>query len=69
LESLSYAEFLSWQLYAEREPFGPRREDERAGMIAKAAGHVATFAPLDFFPVKEAKQPLTVEESQQALAR
>lgn len=66
LESLSWEEFLTWKLMYEREPWGPRRDDLRAGVIARMAGH-SPGNPLDLFPVKEDKQPLTVAESQQTL--
>lgn len=55
---MSSAEFTEWLAYATVEPFGPRREDVRAGMIAAMVTNVArdtkrhpqAFTPDDFFP-------------------
>ncbi len=52
---MSSREFSEWRQYAAEEPFGPLREDERAGVIAsmlanpyRAKGRAA-FVPSDFF--------------------
>jgi hypothetical protein len=51
-------EFAGWMAYAELEPFGPLREDERAGVIAALTANVnrdskhkpVPFVATDFFP-------------------
>jgi len=58
---MSSAEFSGWLRYAELEPFGPRREDERAGVVASLIANIARVLsstgahgdpvrPADFFP-------------------
>lgn len=37
---MSYREFLEWQMYFKKEPFGPQQEDLRAGVIAAAVINV-----------------------------
>jgi hypothetical protein len=52
------AEFSEWMAYAELEPFGPIREDERAGVVAAVTANVyrdakrrrEPFEAVDFFP-------------------
>lgn len=34
------AEFAEWMAYAEVEPFGPEREDQRAGIVAALIANV-----------------------------
>lgn len=54
---VSSAEFTDWLAYAEVEPFGPVREDERAGVVASVIANVyrdrkrkpEPFVPGDFF--------------------
>jgi len=66
---MSSAEFTEWMVYARLEPFGPRREDERAGMVAAmvtnvardAKSHPQAFTPDDFFPDPE-RRPVAVED-------
>jgi hypothetical protein len=66
---MSSAEFTEWMVYAQLEPFGPRREDERAGMVAAMVTNVArdvkshprAFTPDDFFPDPE-RRPVAVED-------
>lgn len=56
---MSSAEFSEWMTYAALEPFGPLRDDLRAGEIAATIANVnrvsATrpqpWEPADFFPV------------------
>ena len=59
LASLSARQITEWLAFAALEPFGPHREDQRAGVIAAAvtnsrfgrkAGDAAKV-PADFFPV------------------
>lgn len=57
-KEINSAEFAEWMAYEELEPFGPQREDERAGMIAATLANVNRdpekksdpFVPFDFFP-------------------
>jgi len=66
---MSSAEFTEWMVYAQLEPFGPRRADERAGMIAAMVtnvardvkSHPAAFTPDDFFPDPD-RRPVTVDD-------
>jgi len=59
LASLSSRQLAEWLAFAALEPFGPHREDQRAGVIAAAVlnsrfGRKAgdkTFKPDDLFPV------------------
>lgn len=61
--SMSSAEFGDWQEYAALEPFGPLREDRRAGIIVATLANVnrdpkrraEAWEPEDFFP--ELAQP------------
>lgn len=65
-QRMSSAEFTEWMVYAQLEPFGPRREDERAGMVAAMVTNVArdtkahpqAFTPDDFFPDPD-RRPVT----------
>jgi hypothetical protein len=59
LASLSSRQLNEWMAFAALEPFGPHREDQRAGVIAAAiinsrfgrkAGDTGKV-PADFFPV------------------
>lgn len=56
LRSMSSAEFAEWQAFAALEPFGPAREDERAGQVAAVIANVnrpkghEPFTPASFFP-------------------
>lgn len=70
---MSYREFLRWQLYAELEPFGPPRDDLRAGVVASAAvspwvkkGDKVT--PATFFPELAGKRGRGQTPEEQALA-
>lgn len=36
LSKINGKQLLEWMAFSELEPFGPRREDERAGVIVKA---------------------------------
>lgn len=55
---ISSAEFAEWVAFAQLEPFGPSREDARAGVIASLIANAnrdadkrsAPFEPSDFFP-------------------
>lgn len=51
---ISSAEFTEWVAYAKRNPFGPRRDDTRFGMllalVCAAWGGKKDLAPADFFP-------------------
>ena len=60
---MSSREFSEWRAFAAEEPFGPLREDERAGVIAsmlanpyRAKGREG-FTPEDFFPSLKAPAP------------
>ena len=65
---MSSMEFSEWRAFAAEEPFGPLREDERAGVIAsmlanpyRAKGR-EPFVPADFFPsLREPVPPPTLE--------
>ena len=63
---MSSAEFSEWQQYALLEPFGPLREDERAGVVAAIVGNIArlfsksrgeAFTPASFFPELREPEP------------
>lgn len=55
---ISSAEFGEWMAYAEVEPFGPGRDDARAGVIASLIANAnrdtdrraEPYEPEDFFP-------------------
>lgn len=77
LASLSARQLAEWLAFAELEPFGPRREDQRAGVIAAAvansrfgrkAGDTGKV-PADFFPVlrEDQAKPRQSWQSIQAL--
>ena len=62
LERISSAELAEWMAYYAFEPFGPRQEDYRAGIIAapicnayKASG-VRSMRPTDFFDYETVQQ-------------
>lgn len=66
---MSSAEFMAWVAYAELEPFGPLREDLRAGHIAALIANIArsmgkrpsTAKPSDWFPeLAEPEPPVDV---------
>jgi hypothetical protein len=66
---MSSAEFSEWQRYAALEPFGPLRDDERAGVVASVLANVYRprgrdpFGPADFFiELAPPKAEPTVEE-------
>lgn|GEM_PF-819385 len=77
LASLSASQITEWMAYAALEPFGPHREDQRAGVIAAAVlnsrfGRKAGdkgFKPEDLFPVLRADgaKPKQSWQSMQAL--
>lgn len=53
LERIDAHELAEWVAYSQIEPFGPLREDHRAGSIAAAALNPYTktrLVPSDFFP-------------------
>ena len=58
-KQISSRELRLWQRFYEREPFGPAREDLRAGTIAAMLGDRCT--PASFFPNLRGK-PLDPEE-------
>lgn len=67
-------EFQRWQIYAELEPFGPPRDDHRAGVVAAAAvspwakkGDAVT--PSTFFPELAGPGRVPTVEEQIAAAR
>lgn len=56
-ESISEWQFLQWIIYHSIEPFGPLREDLRAGVIVsnlvnvqRTSSTAKAFTPMDFFP-------------------
>jgi Protein of unknown function (DUF4035) len=64
-------EFSEWMAYAALEPFGPIREDERAGVVASVTANVNRdsktkrdpFVSTDFFP----RHPIDEDENEEAL--
>lgn len=64
-ERMSSGEFAAWMDYAAEEPFGPLREDERAGVIAATLANPyrekgrKPFTPGDFFPELRGPEPPT----------
>lgn len=66
LQSISSTELTQWIAYYSIEPFGPAREDDRAGVVAATMANCHTgksrksYKPNDFFPRKKARQ--TVEQ-------
>lgn len=74
---MSSAEFTGWLAYAEMEPFGPRREDERAGVIAALIANIARgmsrsadsepYTAASFFP--ELAEPAPAPEPVDLLAK
>lgn len=55
MREVDSAEFAEWMAYSIHEPFGPEREDQRAGMIA------ALIANVNRDP-KQRAQPYNVED-------
>ncbi len=59
LDGMTAREAAEWMAYAEVEPFGPPREDQRAGQVAAAVANVhrgksrEPFTPSDFLPTRE----------------
>lgn len=74
---MSSAEFTGWMAYAELEPFGPLREDARAGVIAATAVNIATagakerrhFGPGDFFDSLREPEPVVPVTAEQRVAK
>lgn len=74
LAQMPLADYQSWKLYAEIEPFGSHYDDLRAGQITAATYNVnrdaktrrEPFGPLDFAPwndvQKKINEPLTPAE-------
>ena len=58
LNGMSAKEFTEWMAYYELEPFGPVRDDQRAGEVASVLANVhrdskkrpTPFSAVDFFP-------------------
>lgn len=53
-------EFAEWIAYDQIEPFGPTREDQRAGVIASAIVNLYRQSPVnwsDFLPPYERRRP------------
>lgn len=58
---MSSAEFAEWMAYAALEPFGPQRDDVRAGTVAATLANIhrdrkarpSPFTSEDFFPSEE----------------
>lgn len=70
LAEMTWEQFRAWQEYAELEPFGPQREDYRAGVIASTVVNASPakkrgarpVKPTDFFPATPTarrRKPLT----------
>jgi hypothetical protein len=76
---MSSAEFTGWMAYAELEPFGPRREDERAGVLASLIANIARgmsksedsepFTPASFFAELAERVPAPEPEPADLLAQ
>lgn len=57
-ERISSHEFAEWMAYANLEPFGPEREDQRAGVVAATLANInrdtkarpEPYSVEDFFP-------------------
>lgn len=53
---MTSAEFQAWKIFYILEPFGPIREDHRAGIVAATIANVfkkksaTNITPADFFP-------------------
>ena len=70
-------EFAEWMAYAYLEPFGPEREDARAGEVAAVIANVnrdpksnpEPWTPADFFPnlaveaVRSGQEPVPLDDS------
>jgi hypothetical protein len=57
---MSSAEFTGWLEYAALEPFGPLREDLRAGQLASLVANIAgskDATPATFFPELAEPEP------------
>lgn len=54
-DEIDAPEFAEWMAYAKIEPFGPEREDQRAGVIAALIANVNRDS-------KSKPEPFTVEE-------
>ena len=58
LSEMSWAQFYGWTIYSSLEPFGSKREDLRAGVVASVIANVnrdsqkraKPFQPFEFFP-------------------
>lgn len=79
MREIDSAEFAEWMAYSYYEPFGPEREDQRAGMIAALIANVnrdpkhraEPYDVEDFFPrydtvIEEPEVPAPVLESKLA---
>jgi hypothetical protein len=68
---MSSAEFAEWLAFMELEPFGPGRDELRAGVIAAVIANVnrdskrssEPFVPADFFPNLREPGPLEPADS------
>lgn len=75
---MSSAEFGEWMAYYQLEPFGPLRDDRRAGEVAAMVANVnrdrkhrrEPFTWLDFFPLHDAApaRPVSIFDKLQAWA-
>lgn len=70
LRRIDAHEFAEWMAYAQIEPFGPLREDLRAGVVATAAvaPHVKRApTPTDFFPELDPNhgEPILLDDPQE----
>lgn len=65
---MSSTEFSEWMIYAELEPFGSLRDDQRSGVIAATLANVnagkssKTYTYEDFLYTKLTKRVQTVDE-------
>ncbi len=65
MREITSAEFAEWMAYATIEPFGPIREDERAGIVAAiianvnrdSSTHPEPFTVDEFLPRYEGPDP------------
>ncbi len=73
-EAISSSEFTAWIAYYHLHPFGPLRDDQRAGTIAAMIANVNRgkgvdpFTWLDFFPQATPQEPKQEQTWEQMLA-
>lgn len=60
-------ELAEWEVFAELEPFGPAREDLRAGVIASMLGAKGATAEKFFPNLRRLRRDNTLEEDLAAL--